>query len=746
MVNGDHTTIDVRTGVFAGPTAGLKYHTPTRSGVTDERGRFEFVDGEVISFLLGGLVLGSVPGADVVNLAQLVHRVDGRIDRLHDPALTNLARLVQTLDQDGDVEAGVTIAAAVHDLVSPLAVTFEQTEAAFTGEAWVTSLLETLNATPGVFTATTPRTLRSPESARNEVRRNIRGIIKTTDVQIPLRDGSFVYGDVFRPAAEGHYPVILNKGFYGKAFNHDCIGNENQAQEKEVLEDRFFSGNPDGQQYENHESVDSAAWVPEGYVCIRVDSRGVGRSPGQQAPFSVQQSEDYYDAIEWAGTQPWSNGNVGLWGMSYLAMTQHMVASLQPPHLKAMVAIATDADLYNEATYGGGLFGQGFWLWWRKAMAGRNFVGELRETSWMARLRDTPFNDPEAYGPKGSIFMRPELAKAAAPVWIVGPQTGVTIHQLGSSETYIHSTGASARRFDFVDAWFPGSYQQSSIAEHQQFFDHWLKGEDNGVMDAPPVRVQVRTGNGTHQVLHEQEWPIARTTYRRWYLDASPSDWTGDAHRSDLLRIVEDLPADEQRAAYDASLDLGKPIPAPTGYVGGTPRWSTGVSFVSEPLGEDLTLAGYMKVGLWVSSTSTDMDVFVSLRVVDEHDREVRYESVVLPIDPAHIHPVGHGQLKVSRRALDEARSTDYWPVHTHAEADHRPLQPDEVVPIEVGLYPSTALVRAGSRLRIDIQPYTPAGIPVRAYDPSYHDGARNTVYTGPDRPSYVQLPIVSPA
>jgi len=118
----------------------------------------------------------------------------------------------------------------------------------------------------------------------------------------------------------------------------------------------------------------------------------------------------------------------------------------------------------------------------------------------------------------------------------------------------------------------------------------------------------------------------------------------------------------------------------------------------------------------------------------------------VLPIDPAHIHPVGHGQLKVSRRALDEARSTDYWPVHTHAEADHRPLQPDEVVPIEVGLYPSTALVRAGSRLRIDIQPYTPAGIPVRAYDPSYHAGARNTVYTGPDHPSYVQLPIVSPA
>ncbi|MEC3978012.1 CocE/NonD family hydrolase [Amycolatopsis sp. H20-H5] len=743
MVNGDHTTTDIRTGVFAGPTAGLTYQTPTRRGVTDERGRFEFADGEVVSFLLGELVLGSVPGAPTVNLAQLVHRVDGRIDRLHDPAVTNLARLVQTLDRDGDVESGVTIVPAVHDLV-PSLLSFEQPEAAF--ERAVEDLLQALNAAPDVYTARTPRTLHTPEAARNELRRNIRGIVKTTDVRIPLRDGSFVYADVFRPAADGHYPVVMNKGFYGKAFNHDCIGSPEQAQEKEALEDRFFSGNPDGLQYENHESVDSAVWVPQGYVCIRVDSRGVGRSPGLQAPFSVQQSEDYFDAIEWAGTQPWSNGNVGLWGMSYLAMTQHMVASLQPPHLKAMIALGTDADLYNEATYGGGLFGEGFWMWWWKAMSGHNFVGEQRpETDWMARLRATEFNDPQAYGTNGSIFMSADLDRATAPVWIIGPQTGVTIHQLGSSETFIHSTAASARRFDFVDAWFPHSYAESTVAEHVRYFDHWLKGEDNGVLDGPSVRVQVRTGNGAHHVLHEQEWPIARTEYRRWYLDATPSDWTGDSRRDDILRIVDEAPDAPSQADYEAHLDLGRPTLAPTGPVGGTPRWSTGVSFVSDPLAEDLTLAGYMKAGLWVSSTSTDMDVFVSLRVIDEHDREVRYESVVLPIDPAHIHPVGHGLLKVSHRGIDEKRSTDYWPVHTHAEADHQPLRSGEVVPIEVGLYPSTALIRAGSRLRIDIQPYTPAGIPVRAYDQSYHDGARNTVYTGPDHPSYVQLPIVPP-
>jgi uncharacterized protein len=769
--NPAETATDTVTGVFAGPISGLRYQTPTTTGITNEQGEFQYRKGESVTFLVGGLVLGSVEGAPSVNLAQLVNRADGKIDRLHDPIVTNLARLIQTLDQDGSVENGVTIAPIVHELIGPMVINFNQadtdaekvTDAAtssgpsseqmvsfagdqtvtFAGDPMVTELLKKLNATPGVFTANTPRRLRDAAAARNELRRNIRGIIKLTDVKIPLRDGSYVCADVFRPADDGQHPVVMNQGFYGKSFDHGVICGEADAARKEELEDRFFTGNPDGLQYENHESVDSSVWVPNGYVCIRVDARGVGNSPGLQAPFSVQQAEDYYDAIEWAGTQPWSNGNVGLWGMSYLAITQHTVASLQPAHLKAMIALGTDSDLYNEALYGGGLFGEGFWTWWRKAMAGHNFCGERRETDWMAQMLATPFDEPAAYGAHGSIFMRPEIEKATAPVWIVGPQTGVVIHQLGSSETFIRSTGVQAKKFDFVDAWFPHSYQESTIAEHTRFFDHWLKGEDNGAMDGAPVRVQVRTGNGAHYVLEEAEWPLPQTAYRRWYLDAAPSGWKGDGRRSDFLRISESVPTAEADARYDAQLDIGRPSMSPAGSVGGTPRWSTGVCFVSDPLPEDMVLAGYMKAALWVSSTSRDMDVFVSLRVLDDQDREIRYESLVPPIDPTNIHPVGHGLLKVSHRAIDDARSTEYWPVHTHAEADYRPLENGEIVAIEVGLYPSSAVIRQGCRLRIDIQPYSPAGLPSRAYDESYHAGASNAIYTGPDHPSYVQLPVV---
>ena len=741
------------TGIFAGPVVGLRYETPTTAGLTNERGEFHYRAGEAVTFLVGQIVLGTAAGAPRLNLAQLVHRVSGNIDKLHDPSITNRARLLQTLDRDGDVQSGVTIAPAVHDIVGSRLIMFDplpginiETPAgqdSFENDPAVVSLLDQLNATPGVFTAAAPRRLRAAAAARNELRRNIRAIIKTTDVEIPLRDGSFLYADVFRPDDGGQYPVILSMSFYGKAFYHECICNDAEALQKEELEDRYFSGNPDGLQDENHETVNTVDWVPNGYVVIRPDPRGVGRTPGLQRPLSRQEAEDYYDAIEWAGVQPWCNGSVGLWGMSYVAMTQHNVASLQPPHLKAMIAQGTDSDPYNEYLFTGGLWSEAWWIWWWKIWSGHNFCGERRQTDWMAGLQQHAFNDPALYHPHSDSFMRPDMERATAAVWIVGPQAGAVIHQLGSSETFIRSTAAKARKFDFIDAWFPHSYSRKAVAEHMAFFDHWLKGHENGVMDGPPVRVEVRTGNAAYYDLHEQEWPLARTAYTRLYLDASVSDRAGDAHGKTVLRISPTPPTVEASAGYDAHLELGKPIPFPKGHVGGTPRWSTGISFVSDPMAEDMVLVGYMKAALWVSSTSRDMDVHVSLRVIDEQDHEIRYEAIVLPMDPEHIHPVGYGPLKVSHRKLDLARSTNYWPVHTHLEADYAPLGHDEVVPVEIGLNPSTAVVRRGCRIRVDIQPNAPAGLPSRAYDDSYHRDAINTIHTGPQHPSYVQLPVI---
>src|SRR5207244_11714338 len=151
------------------------------------------------------VVRGSVGAAPRIALPQLVSRVGWKINKLHDPAVTNLGRFIHSLDQDGNIETGVRIAPAVHELIGPAPINFSPPPMPmsqggafdFANEPTVRRILETLNATPGVFTAKTPRTLCDAATTRNELRRNIRGIIKTTDVRIPLRDGSYVCADVF---------------------------------------------------------------------------------------------------------------------------------------------------------------------------------------------------------------------------------------------------------------------------------------------------------------------------------------------------------------------------------------------------------------------------------------------------------------------------------------------------------------------------------------------------------------------
>jgi len=166
----------------------------------------------------------------------------------------------------------VTIAPTVHELIEPMVINFNQadTDAAkledsatsggpsanqmvafagdqtitFASDPMVTELLRKLNETPEVFTANKPRALRNAAAARNELRRNIRGIIKTTDVKIPLRDGSYVCADVFRPADDDQYPVVMSQGFYGKSFDHGCICSEEDAARKEEIEDRYWHSDP----------------------------------------------------------------------------------------------------------------------------------------------------------------------------------------------------------------------------------------------------------------------------------------------------------------------------------------------------------------------------------------------------------------------------------------------------------------------------------------------------------------------
>ncbi|AMM18941.1 hydrolase [Frondihabitans sp. PAMC 28766] len=751
------------TGILAGPISGLKYRTPTHSGLTGDNGEFEYEEGERMTFLLGGNALGYVTAGPRIHLAQLVPRVDGDLDKLKDSGLTNIARLIFTLGREEIRDNGTAIPPEVHDIIGTRRINFRHDAdyaatgtldkvTQFTEDPVVIGLLDDLGAS-GVFGTQKPRTLCTPANARNELRRNALGILRFRDVRIPLQNGSYVLADVFRPAAPGDYPAIVNCGPYGKAFNHHSIATSDDLEHHEVEEEEYFFGNAGDLQFENHETVSTAVWVPDGYAVVRVDMPGAGASPGKLAPWGIVGAEAFRDAIEWAGTQPWSNGNVGTWGMSYLAISQHAAASLHPEHLKAMIAIGTDVDLYEDVAYNGGVLNEQFWPIWRASGLTPPIVGEPDLVDFVQIMKDSPFRDsnPDAiFGPRSEVFMSPDLSDVTVPLWAVAATTHLSnIHQLGSNSAYLN-TPTPHKKLDFWEDWFQRAYAAETVAQHKAFFDHWLKGVDNGIMDGPPIRLEIRTGDGTSYLQEEDEWPIARTEYPKWYFDAEPSEWVGDGHRSEFLRLSTTAPVNDAESSYSAQVQLAPRAPI------GSPRVDpesaesdphvTGVSFVSEPLAEDAVIAGFGTVRLWVSSTSDDIDLFVSVRVIGADDQEVDFTGFTTFGFPFRIAPLTKGWLKVSHRALDAEKSTPYQPKHTHLKADYSPLRQGEIVPVDVALVPNVGKIFAGQRIRIDVQPHDGVAHGLtHEYDPGHHDNATNRIHTGPEHSSYVQLPVVPP-
>lgn len=180
------------------------------------------------------------------------------------------------------------------------------------------------------------------------------------DVPIHMDDGLVLRADVFRPKGDATSPVIMTSGVYAKGAPYrDAF-----APAWEVLmatKPEVLRGST--KEFMVWETVDPEIWVPWGYACIRVDARGSGRSPGKLDIFSPREIKDYYNAIEWAATQPWCTGKVGLNGISYYAITQWLVASLQPPHLAAMIPWEGANDVYRDMMRHGGIFNNGFFEW-----------------------------------------------------------------------------------------------------------------------------------------------------------------------------------------------------------------------------------------------------------------------------------------------------------------------------------------------------------------------------------------------
>jgi putative CocE/NonD family hydrolase len=551
-------------------------------------------------------------------------------------------------------------------------------------------------------------------------------LIVEKDVQIPLRDGTILFADVFRPDADGErLPAIMSLTIYQKDKVWDPpVGLEEAP-------------NP----YMGFECPNPLWWCPRGYALVRVDSRGSGRSPGQSEPSSYQEALDYYDAIEWTAKRPWCTGNIGTLGISYLASSQWRVAGLQPPSLKAIIPWEARADQYRDQAYHGGIFALGFLCTLFAVETASHLLGEPRS------YNPDAFNNNLLWN-----YMRNDLDseywrmcsarwdRITAPLYTAGNWSGFSLHLRGSTEGFMLAASKHKKLRIHTGTHLHPFYSEEGRLDQLRFFDYWLKGIDTGIMNEPSVKLEIRTGGSRkpYSFRFENEWPLARTKWTPLYLriDREPSD---DPYAAEGP-LVPTLPETEARVTYSAT-GTAKPGQAssPLLALGGWIASRTGVSFETAPMAEDTEVTGPIVLVLWVSSTSKDMDVFATIRNIGPDGNDLW--EVGQHGQPV---PVTKGWLRASHRKLDPQRSLPYRPYHAHDERCW--LTPNEPVECQVEIWPTCMVFKKGHKLRLDIQPRDGLGsAPYTHYHADYNAGAKNTLYAGGGKASYLLLPIIPP-
>lgn len=540
------------------------------------------------------------------------------------------------------------------------------------------------------------------------------------DVPIVAGDGLVLRANVYRPARPGRYPVVMTYGLYGKdAHWADAYPNQWKHMLREHPE---ICQNGSECKYMVWETVDPERWVPKDYVVVMVDSRGSGKSPGYLDPFSPRETQDYYESIEWAGVQPWSNGKVGLLGIGYFAINQWMVAALQPPHLAAMIPWEGYTDHYRDSSHTGGILSNVFapiWLKnqvllnqhgnaanpWRDRATGERTTGpalseELllgNRVDFVRSLHMHPLND--AYYRQRT----PDFSRIKVPLLSAGNWGGMGLHLRGNIEGFVRSASTEKWLEMHVGWHYEAFYLRESVALQQKFFDHYLKGMENGWTQEPKLRLSIRHPGKAIVRRAENEWPLPGTRWTRFYLDT--------ARRA----LVERNPAKEQAATYEALGD--------------------GLVFSTPPFESDTEITGPVMARLWVSSSTPDMDLFLTVQVFAPDGSEVTF-----PGSSAPEVPVTQGWLRASHRKLDTVLSKPYWPYHTHDEIQR--LQPGEPYALDIDILPTNMVFPAGYRLVLRVE-----GKDLLHNDPVDRNtaefGGRNTVISGGSRESYLMVPVV---
>ena len=501
------------------------------------------------------------------------------------------------------------------------------------------------------------------------------------NVPITMEDGLVLRADVFRPVKEGRYPVILTYGPYAKNLHFED-GYPSAWRRMAEKHPDVTAGSTN--KYQNWEVVDPEKWVPHDYVCVRVDSRGAGCSPGFIDHFSPRETKDFYNCIEWAGVQPWSNGKVGLNGISYYGMNQWHVASLQPPHLAAMCVWEGSADWYRDMTHHGGILST-FWENWydmqvktvqygvgekggRSRVTGELVCGpEMLSEAELARNRSDFGGDILAH-PLDDQYHRdrsPVWEKITTPLFSAANWGGQGLHPRGNFEGFVRA--ASKQKWleaHGIEHW-THFYTDYGREQQLRFFDYFLHGKDTSWSKQPKVLLQIRYPGEKFVSRAENEWPLKRTKWTKFYLN--PSD----------MALTTKKPTGNAKLSFEAMGD--------------------GLTFLTPALPQDTEITGPSALKLFAASSTSDADFFIVLRVFTGDLKEVVFQGAIDPHTP-----VAQGWLRASHRKLDKKLSKPYRPYHTHNEK--QPLKKGQPVELDIEIWPTCIMVPAGYRIGLSVR------------------------------------------
>jgi uncharacterized protein len=537
------------------------------------------------------------------------------------------------------------------------------------------------------------------------------GIIKHKDVLIPMDDGIEISADVFRPDSPGKFPAILGVQPYEKKLQSDAMM-------------------PQGLNMANGgiEAGDFNFYVRRGYAHVIASNRGSGKSGGTYTNYGPREVQDTYSIIEWIAAQPWCDGNVGMFGVSAFAVSQQQVAVLKPPHLKALFTPFGYTDFYRDKFYHGGILSHAFMRGWattidnlryenwslqrwgkrkyEEAIAQALRDDEILAVPYLVRALKNPEDGPNALlvdillnRLDGEYYRERSVDYSKGidvPAYLGGDWGMYGLHLPGAFRSWANWKGPKKMIVG------PPIYLDRPVYQYAyeslRWFDYWLKGIDNGIMDEPSVKLYVME---TGEWRNADEWPLAETKWTPFYL-----------HEKGLLSEHEFWPNEGSTTFEDSFMNRDALI------------------FSTPTLIENTEVIGPMVLNLFASSTEEELLWFVTLLDIDPHGEE---------------RVLTRGWLRGSQRAVDPAKCEFWQPYHTHAGRD--PLIPGNLYEFNIEIRPIANLFKMGHRIGLRIKcvdDEKPTCFSEAAGQGHLwrQSASRVTVYHNSEHPSHLLLPV----